>query len=66
MSGRELAGAIRAVRPALPVLVATCDAELPIGAEGANMRLIKPYTQQQLVHAASSCVGVALSDRPIS
>jgi PAS domain S-box-containing protein len=61
MSGLELAGAIRALRPNLPVLIATGNAELPIGAEGTNMRLIKPYTQRQLADAASNCVGVSLS-----
>jgi PAS domain S-box-containing protein len=64
ISGLELAGAIRAVRPNLPVLIATGNAELLIGGEGTNMRLIKPYTQQQLADAAASCVGAGLFHAP--
>lgn len=49
MTGLELATAARALRPDLPVILATGYAELPPGADTSIPRLRKPYQQQQLV-----------------
>ncbi|MGE5539528.1 MAG: ATP-binding protein [Gemmatimonas sp.] len=48
MTGIELAKAARALRPNLPVLLATGYADLPKGAEIDLPRLSKPYQQEQL------------------
>jgi CheY-like chemotaxis protein len=48
MTGVELAAASRALRPALPILLATGYAELPEGAQLKLPRLAKPYHQEQL------------------
>jgi PAS domain S-box-containing protein len=48
MTGIELAAASRAVRPSLPILLATGYAELPDGAQLDLPRLAKPYHQDQL------------------
>jgi PAS domain S-box-containing protein len=48
MTGLELAGAARALRPDLPVLLATGYAELPSGATTDLPRLAKPFRQDQL------------------
>jgi PAS domain S-box-containing protein len=48
MTGIELAAASRAVRPSLPILLATGYAELPEGAQLDLPRLTKPYHQDQL------------------
>jgi CheY-like chemotaxis protein len=56
MTGLQLAHEIRAVRPGLPVLLATGYGELPPGINGNLPRLNKPFTQQQLAEAALACV----------
>jgi PAS domain S-box-containing protein len=48
MTGIELAAASRAVRPSLPILLATGYADLPEGAQLDLPRLAKPYHQDQL------------------
>jgi CheY-like chemotaxis protein len=48
MTGLELAIAARALRPDLPVILATGYAELPEGAHTGIPQLRKPYQQQQL------------------
>lgn len=48
MTGVELVEAARALRPDLPVLLATGYAELPEGRATDLPRLAKPYTQHQL------------------
>ncbi len=48
MTGVELGAAARALRPDLPVLLATGYAELPEGTTTDLPRLAKPYTQHQL------------------
>jgi CheY-like chemotaxis protein len=48
MTGIELAAASRALRPSLPILLATGYAELPEGAQLDLPRLAKPYHQDQL------------------
>ncbi|KXV04342.1 hybrid sensor histidine kinase/response regulator [Caballeronia megalochromosomata] len=49
MTGLELAHAARAMRPNLPVILATGYAELPEGADNNIPRIRKPYLQNQLV-----------------
>ncbi|WP_208635707.1 response regulator [Caballeronia pedi] len=49
MTGLELAHAARALRPDLPVILATGYAELPEGADSNIPRIRKPYLQNQLV-----------------
>lgn len=49
MTGLELAHAARALRPNLPVILATGYAELPEGADNNIPRIRKPYLQTQLV-----------------
>ncbi|MFS8148178.1 response regulator [Rhizobium sp. BR 249] len=48
MTGAQLAQAVRAIRPALPIVLATGYADLPAGAEVDLPRLAKPYNQAQL------------------
>ncbi len=48
MTGVELAEAVRALRPDLPILLATGYASFPDGTEIDLPRLNKPYTQGQL------------------
>jgi CheY-like chemotaxis protein len=49
MTGVELAEAARALRPGLPVILATGYAELPEGVENGIPRLRKPYQESQLI-----------------
>jgi CheY-like chemotaxis protein/anti-sigma regulatory factor (Ser/Thr protein kinase) len=54
MTGSELAAAIRAEKPELPVIIATGYAELPKG-EGAEFpKLAKPFFQHNLAEAISA------------
>ncbi|WP_193375927.1 hybrid sensor histidine kinase/response regulator [Bradyrhizobium japonicum] len=54
MTGSELAAAIRAEKPELPVIIATGFAELPKG-EGAEFpKLAKPFFQQDLAEVISA------------
>jgi PAS domain S-box-containing protein len=48
MTGLELAQALAAAHPALPVILATGYAELPRGADEGLPRLAKPYGQAEL------------------
>lgn len=48
MSGSELAQSARALKPDLPILLATGYAELPEGGDTNLPRLSKPYQQEQL------------------
>ena len=48
MTGAQLAKLARAVRPDLPILLATGYADLPPGAEMDLPRISKPYRQNQL------------------
>ncbi|SAK64014.1 PAS/PAC sensor hybrid histidine kinase [Caballeronia catudaia] len=56
MTGVELAIAARALRPTLPVILATGYAELPELAEADLPRLRKPYQQSQLLTEISKAV----------
>jgi PAS domain S-box-containing protein len=61
MTGSELAVAIRAEKPDLPVILATGYAELPPGADGGLPRLSKPFRQHQLADAIAKTVATAPS-----
>jgi CheY-like chemotaxis protein len=56
MTGAQLAAEIRAIRPDLPVILATGYAELPPGAETSAPRLPKPFRQEDLRRAIASLV----------
>jgi PAS domain S-box-containing protein len=56
MTGLQLAQAIRAERPALPVILATGYAEIPPGAGADFVRLAKPFTQDELAQAVIAAV----------
>ena len=51
MNGRDLALAVKQLRPDLPVVLATGYAELPPGAEVDVIRLSKPFSQDELARA---------------
>jgi CheY-like chemotaxis protein len=51
MTGSDLAAAIKAERPGLPIILATGFAELPPGTDEGLLRLSKPFRQQQLADA---------------
>jgi CheY-like chemotaxis protein len=48
MTGSDLAAAIRAEKPGLPIILATGFAELPPGTDEGLPKLSKPFRQQQL------------------
>ena len=58
MTGSELAAAIRAEKPNLPVILATGFAELPPGADEGLPKLAKPFRQQQLAEAIAKIVAL--------
>ncbi len=54
MTGLQLAQAVRARRPRLPLVLATGYAELPEGAEATvDARLAKPFGQDELMRVLS-------------
>ena len=57
MTGVQLAEAIRAERPDLPIILATGYAELPAGLGSTLPRLSKPFTQEQLANALKEAIG---------
>jgi CheY-like chemotaxis protein len=57
MRGTQLAAAIRASWPDLPIILATGYAELPKGSELALPLLRKPYSQQDLAAAIARAIG---------
>jgi signal transduction histidine kinase len=59
MSGADVARAARALRPDLPILLATGFADLPDGGEMNLPRLCKPYMQHQLAAEIARLVGSA-------
>jgi PAS domain S-box-containing protein len=65
MTGLQLAREARAVRPGLPILLATGYGELPAGADEILPRLTKPFTQQQLAEATAACVHLERNARPL-
>jgi CheY-like chemotaxis protein len=54
MTGLQLIEAVRARRPALPVILATGYAELPQGVNASISRLAKPFTQRALAEALAA------------
>ncbi|ANL28262.1 sensor histidine kinase/response regulator hybrid protein [Rhizobium phaseoli] len=64
MTGAQLAQAVRAIRPALPIVLATGYADLPAGAEVNLPRLGKPYNQDQLVREIHKAI-VSETDLPL-
>ncbi len=62
MTGLQLAEAIAALRPGLPVIIATGYAETPAGLARDLPRLAKPFTQDELAQAvARACPDAALA-----
>jgi CheY-like chemotaxis protein len=59
MNGAELAASARAVRPGLPVLLATGYAELPDGSDSDLPRLEKPFRQEELMRRIGDMLGPA-------
>jgi PAS domain S-box-containing protein len=57
MSGTQLAAALHARRPDLPIVLATGYAELPDGADPGLPRLAKPFTQAQLASLMQAILG---------
>ena len=57
MTGTQLAEAIRADWPGLPVILASGYAELPSGAAHDMQRLDKPFGQAALARAISRSMG---------
>ena len=57
MTGVQLAEAILADRPDLPIILATGYAELPAGLGSTLPRLSKPFTQEQLANALKEAIG---------
>jgi PAS domain S-box-containing protein len=64
MTGADLAKAVRAERPALPIILATGYAELPNGEDPGLPRLAKPFRQEDLI-AAIAELRLDGSDRKI-
>ena len=58
MTGSDLAAAIRAEKPDLPIILATGFAELPPGADEGLPKLSKPFLQHQLADAIAKTVAV--------
>jgi len=56
MTGAQLAEAIKAERPGIPVILATGYAELPSGVGAGLLKLSKPFRQQELMEALASAV----------
>ncbi|MFL5298473.1 MAG: PAS domain S-box protein [Phenylobacterium sp.] len=57
MTGLQLREAIRKIRPALPVIIATGYAEMPPKAAGDAVRLAKPFKQDELANAVIDAIG---------
>ncbi len=56
MTGVQLAEAIRAERPGLPIILATGYAELPPGVDAEPLKLGKPFRQQELMQAVAAAI----------
>lgn len=56
MTGAQLAAAIKAERPDLPVILATGYAELPPDVDARLPKLGKPFRQQELMQAVTAAV----------
>jgi PAS domain S-box-containing protein len=64
MTGLQLVHAVRALRPDLPVILATGFAELPPGADASLHRLAKPFRQVDLATMIETVYGESLKDAP--
>ncbi|MGP9820210.1 PAS domain S-box protein [Salinarimonas sp. NSM] len=65
MTGLQLAQAVRARRPRLPLVLATGYAELPEGAEAAvDARLAKPFGQDELMRVLARVGSPVEADTP--
>jgi PAS domain S-box-containing protein len=58
MTGIQLASAIKAERPDLPIILATGYAELPPGVDTELPKLGKPFRQQELMQAVAAAIPV--------
>ena len=58
MTGSDLAAAIRAEKPHLPIILATGFAELPPGADEDLPKLSKPFRQHQLADAIAKTIAL--------
>jgi len=56
MTGVQLAEAILAEQPNLPIILATGYAELPSGLGSVLPRLSKPFSQEQLAQALNAAI----------
>jgi CheY-like chemotaxis protein len=56
MTGSQLAEAIRAEWPNLPIILATGYTELPLGANAELPKLAKPFRQQDLARAITNVI----------
>lgn len=59
MTGTQLAEAIRAEWPVLPIIIATGYAELPKGAGTQLPKLAKPFTQEIIAQAVANAMQTA-------
>ncbi|HTR87209.1 MAG TPA: ATP-binding protein [Reyranella sp.] len=57
MTGLQLAEQARALRPELPILLATGYADVPVASQLELPRLSKPYQQRQLAEQVSTLLG---------
>ena len=65
MTGIQLAEAMRAERPNLPIILATGYAELPPGSDTTLPRLAKPFRQEDLAQAIAEVVRTKQALRPV-
>jgi PAS domain S-box-containing protein len=65
MTGTELAAALAARDPALPIILATGYADLPGGGASALPRLTKPFRQEELAAAIGRAVGRSGARTPV-
>jgi PAS domain S-box-containing protein len=56
MTGIQLASAIKAERPGIPIILATGYAELPPGVDTELPKLGKPFRQQELMQAVAAAI----------
>jgi len=61
MTGLQLADAVKALRPGMPVILTSGYAELPADADPTLARLAKPFTQAELAQAVALLGGGDLS-----
>lgn len=62
MTGVQLAREIHALKPSLPIILATGYAELPADAEADLSRIGKPYGQDELERAIQGVIGAKSAD----